>query len=111
MSFRAVRRSVVLGVALGIAAWSGDASAKSAKREQVRVAGVITAEDQYVVVLRTQKRPFRYLPIWIGESEAMAIQLRLDNNTPPRPLTLNLLESILKASKIKVVRIDCLLPE
>ncbi len=70
------------------------------------VAAVISpADEQHVVVLKTQATPHRYLPIWIGQNEAMAIQLRLDAQRPPRPLTLNLLESVLESSKIKVVEI------
>ncbi len=47
----------------------------------------------------------RYLPIWIGEIEALNIRLRLQRQTPPRPLTLNLLESVITSSKIEVTEI------
>lgn len=62
-------------------------------------------EGQFVVILRTQVKPLRYLPIWVGEMEAVAIRMRLDRQDPPRPFTLNLLEDVLKAANIKITEI------
>ena len=74
--------------------------------ERVLVEKVLGLGDgQYVVVLRTQGKPSRYLPIWVGEMEAVAIRMRLDRQQPPRPLTLNLLESVLRAANIKVTEV------
>ncbi|MDH4211267.1 MAG: bifunctional nuclease family protein [candidate division WOR-3 bacterium] len=47
----------------------------------------------------------RTLPIWIGESEAMAIALTLEGVKPKRPLTHDLLKSILDAFQAKVSKI------
>jgi hypothetical protein len=48
-------------------------------RETMVVTAVLSpGAEQHVVLLRTQREPHRYLPIWIGQNEAMAIQLRLD---------------------------------
>lgn len=65
-------------------------------------------EDQqwhtYVVLLK-EKFGERTLPIWIGESEAMAIALSLEGVRPKRPLTHDLLKSILDAFQAKVSKI------
>lgn len=76
-------------------------------RHRVDVAGVVgTGDGKFVVVLRTQNAPIRYLPIWIGETEALSIRLRLERQEPPRPLTLNLLESVMNQSDIHVTEIN-----
>ena len=49
---------------------------------------------QRVVILR-EKGTERYLPIWIGPAEADAITIKLQGVIPPRPLTHDLLESII----------------
>lgn len=49
---------------------------------------------QRVVILR-EKGTERYLPIWIGPAEADAITIKLQGVTPPRPLTHDLLESVI----------------
>ena len=51
---------------------------------------------QRVVVLR-EKKAERYLPIWIGPAEADAIAIKLQNITLPRPLTHDLLCSVINA--------------
>ena len=49
---------------------------------------------QRVVILK-EKDAERYLPIWIGPAEADAIAIKLQGVTPPRPLTHDLLESVI----------------
>lgn len=49
---------------------------------------------QRVVILR-EKGTERYLPIWIGPAEADAITVKLQGVTPSRPLTHDLLETII----------------
>jgi hypothetical protein len=49
---------------------------------------------QRVVILR-EKMADRYLPIWIGPAEADAIAVKLQGVTVPRPLTHDLLRSII----------------
>lgn len=110
MEYRSIKIAVVLvGLMLGGAADAGPKSEPpepKPERERVDVAGVLAAGDgQYVVVLRTQGDPTRYLPIWIGEIEALNIRLRLQRQTPPRPLTLNLLESVMSSSNIEITEI------
>ena len=49
---------------------------------------------QRVVILK-EKEADRYLPIWIGPSEADAIAVKLQDVSVPRPLTHDLLQSII----------------
>lgn len=49
---------------------------------------------QRVVILK-EKEADRYLPIWIGPSEADAIAVKLQGQTLPRPLTHDLLCSVI----------------
>jgi len=51
---------------------------------------------QRVVILK-EKDSERYLPIWIGPAEADAIAVRLQGVTVPRPLTHDLLRSVIDA--------------
>jgi bifunctional DNase/RNase len=51
---------------------------------------------QRVVILR-EKGAERYLPIWIGPTEADAIAIKLQGVAVPRPLTHDLLDSVITA--------------
>ncbi len=51
---------------------------------------------QRVVILK-EKMAERYLPIWIGPAEADAIAVKLQRVTVPRPLTHDLLHSVIDA--------------
>ncbi len=59
--------------------------------ESVRVHMLST---QHVVILRELERD-RYLPIWIGPWEASAIAMKLQGQSPERPLTHDLLATVL----------------
>jgi uncharacterized protein len=48
-----------------------------------------------LVLLREQDAPHRVLPIFIGAPEAIAIAYALNDDTPPRPLTHDLLATLL----------------
>ncbi|MDD5095562.1 MAG: bifunctional nuclease family protein [Dehalococcoidia bacterium] len=50
---------------------------------------------QRVVILK-EKSSDRYLPIWIGPAEADAIAIKLQGVNPPRPLTHDLVDSIIR---------------
>lgn len=49
---------------------------------------------QGVAILK-EKEANRYLPIWIGPTEAKAIAVKLENIELPRPLTHDLLQSVI----------------
>ena len=56
---------------------------------------------QRVVILK-EKLSDRYLPIWIGQTEADAIAMKLQGVEPPRPLTHDLLRNLVKDLGAKV---------
>ena len=94
--------AMVLMVAVSAEAFAHTRSARSPQRRMV-VEDVFKAEQgAYVVLLKTEENPTRYLQIMIAEREAMAIKLKLERQSPPRPLTLNLAESILRSTKARL---------
>ena len=59
---------------------------------------------QRVLVLK-EKRADKYLPIWIGPHEADSIALRLEGQQLPRPLTHDLMESMIGDLGARVSRV------
>ena len=59
---------------------------------------------QRVVILK-EKEAERYLPIWIGPAEADSIAVKLQDVSVPRPLTHDLLRSVIDALGAAVVSI------
>ena len=59
---------------------------------------------QPIVLLKTSDGN-RYLPIWIGHSEAAAILMKLQGATTPRPMTHDLVTDMLAQLDAQVVRI------
>ena len=59
---------------------------------------------QPIVLLKTADGN-KFLPIWIGHPEAAAILLRLQNQSPPRPMTHDLFTDVLGQLDAKIVRI------
>jgi bifunctional DNase/RNase len=60
--------------------------------------------SQHVVILKDSERD-RYLPIWIGPSEANAIAMRLQGLTAERPLTHDLMVSVIAALSSSISRV------
>jgi bifunctional DNase/RNase len=60
--------------------------------------------NQPIVLLR-ERGGERYLPIWIGASEAAAIALSLQGVVTPRPMTHDLLKNILDDLTVQVHRV------
>ncbi|MCF8610419.1 bifunctional nuclease family protein [Gordonia sp. HY285] len=65
---------------------------------EMRIVGIRVEppQNQPVLLLR-EVRGSRYLPIWIGQSEAASIALEQRGVEPPRPLTHDLIERIVEA--------------
>ena len=59
---------------------------------------------QPIVLLKTADGN-KFLPIWIGHPEAAAILLKLQNQSPPRPMTHDLFTDVLGQLDAKIVRI------
>ena len=57
------------------------------------------------VVILKEKGTDRYLPIWIGPAEADAIAVKLQNVDVPRPLTHDLLSSVINTLGANIERI------
>jgi bifunctional DNase/RNase len=57
------------------------------------------------IVLLRDEAGSRVLPIWVGVFEANAIALQVENITPPRPMTHDLLRQIIMDLKGEVERI------
>ena len=60
--------------------------------------------DRHVVILKETGRE-RYLPIWIGRWEATAIASQLQGHVPDRPMTHDLLATVLRETGVTVERI------
>jgi hypothetical protein len=69
--------------------------------ESVRISAV---DYQRVVVLK-EKDAQRYLLIWVGSSEAGSIAMALQGVEPPRPLSHDLMKSLLEQFGARVTRI------
>lgn len=61
-------------------------------------------EETFVIVLKEKARN-RFLPIWIGKPEAQAIYMGMKGIVYERPLTHDLIKSILDAFDIKLEKI------
>jgi len=66
---------------------------------EVRSIGFDSVSHSPVVVLQDHDRR-RALPIWIGSTEAQAIAAQLEGVTPPRPMTHDLMKSILDGTGV-----------
>jgi hypothetical protein len=75
---------------------------------RVDVGGVVSTSGGHAVVLLVDDKSQRAVPIFIGESEALAIQLRLEKRSIERPLTHDLLDSMVKklGGSIESVRVE-----
>lgn len=71
---------------------------------EMEVAGVLPTAQGNAVFLSDAENE-TVLPIWIGPSEAMAIQLRMERRRFERPLTHDLLDSLVKELGGRVLRI------
>lgn len=60
--------------------------------------------NQPILLLKEAAQP-RFLPIWIGSSEANAIGIALRGLTPPRPLSHNLMLDIMETYGDKLERV------
>jgi bifunctional DNase/RNase len=73
---------------------------------EVRVRGVtVDPQAGSPVVLLEERRGERVLPIWIGAFEARAIAMELDNVAPPRPMTHDLIKTIIEGVKARVTNV------
>ena len=76
------------------------------KTVEARVNGLILEHktQQNIVILREVEGE-RILPIWIGSGEANAILTKLKGSDPPRPMTHDLLQSLVDLVGASVLRV------
>jgi uncharacterized protein len=72
---------------------------------QVRVEQIFLSNVGFVVILKAPKDE-RSLPIFIGAAEAQAIAIQLNSVQMPRPLTHDLLKSLLDFMECRLMRIE-----
>lgn len=77
---------------------------------QVRVLGIaLDATGQHIVLLKPlieEPDERRVLPIWIGEQEATSILIAISGEHAPRPLSHDLMKSMLDTLSIDVERVE-----
>lgn len=76
---------------------------------EAEVVGLVSGPNHsntQAVVLRSKTPPLTDLEIWIGPTEAMTIQLRVLGRRYPRPLTHDLLQTVLDKTGAEVVRVE-----
>jgi uncharacterized protein len=71
---------------------------------EMRAMGVIPTGQGNAALLTNEDQSV-FLPIFIGETEAVSIQGRLDGRPPARPLTHDLLDSVLKEVGAQLVKV------
>lgn len=71
---------------------------------QVERVTLDTSSNRFVVILRDEENK-RWLPIVVGPAEAQAIALQIEQVTPPRPMTHDLIKNVLDALHVKIVKI------
>ncbi len=76
------------------------------KEIEVKVAGLVhdKLSEMWIVMLE-ECHGKRVLPIWIGPFEAKAIAMEMTNSVAPRPMTHDLIRSIIEALYAKVQKV------
>lgn len=71
---------------------------------QMNVRGLLfdPYNNAYIVILRDEQHS-DMLPIWVGKSEASAISFALEKIAPPRPMTHDLMKTMLDNMDAKVI--------
>lgn len=65
----------------------------------------VSLMSQHRIVVLKESSSERYLPIWIGPFEADAITIELQEMPPPRPMTHDLLKSVIRELGGRVVHV------
>ena len=73
---------------------------------QMKVRGLMfdPYNNAYIVILRDEEQA-EMLPIWVGKSEASSISFALEEITTPRPMTHDLMKSVLDTVDAKVISV------
>jgi uncharacterized protein len=88
-----------------LAALTAGCTEEGEKEIEVEVQRVaVDPSSQSPVILLENKEHTLALPIWIGPAEAQAIAMQLDGIAPPRPMTHDLMKSILEHVGVRMVK-------
>ena len=71
---------------------------------QVERVTLDTSSNRFVVILRDDENN-RWLPIVVGPAEAQAIALQIEQVTPPRPMTHDLIKNVLDVLQVKIAKV------
>lgn len=72
---------------------------------ELKVEGVAVDHNNAPVVILRDRAGDRTVEIWIGPAEAWAISMELEQRRPPRPMTHDLIRSILRELTVEVERL------
>ncbi len=73
---------------------------------KMNVTGIyIDPNSNVPIVILKDEETKNVLPIWIGPLEASSILLKLENITPPRPMTHDLIINFIEQNNIKIKKI------
>ncbi len=73
---------------------------------EMKVRGIaVDPQLKTPAVILTDEEEKRYLPIWIGVAEATAIFIQLNEQTLPRPMTHDLLKTVIETLGAKVNKV------
>ncbi len=72
--------------------------------KKVTVVHIRTDMNINLPIVLLQNDEEKILPIWIGQAEASAIQLALQGQKPPRPMSHDLMRSLLEAAEAKILQ-------
>ncbi|HEX3036200.1 MAG TPA: bifunctional nuclease family protein [Thermodesulfobacteriota bacterium] len=76
------------------------------EEEEMVIKGIgFDQQAQTPVVVLSDKKQEKLLPIWVGLCEARSIELGLSNQVAPRPLTYDMIAAIVRSMNAKVKRI------
>lgn len=103
---RLAAAALVSFLAFAVHAARSRAAEEAAPLQELQVRAVVMdPRTQQPVVLLEDKKAGKVLPIWVGPAEAHAILLELNKVAPPRPLTHDLMRTLLGALKGEVARV------
>ncbi len=72
---------------------------------KMTVEGIGIDQQNNPLVLLCDEEHRTFVPIWIGPAEAMSIQMELDSQQPPRPMTHDLIANILREMDVRLVKV------
>lgn len=90
--------------------WSAPALAQEGKGAAasmvpMEVLEVLEVDEGFAVLLKPESEEV-LVPIFVGPSEGLAIRLKLDRKKPPRPLTHDLMQSVIDTLGGKLLKVE-----